>query len=182
MQWHPLIIWWSLRIYFTSPAVKTLGFLKLLHIDTLERHTKFTARGSGFHPDIIKRLAEDASISSLKDYLKNVSLIFDERQIKADLVYHRSTGKLMGFTAMGDINEEFRKFNGNLCLEDDEDLSTTTNYQRDIATHVIVYMVRGLFSKLCYPFTHFASTGFICQSNFIHVPLRQLKFSSLSGF
>ena len=49
-------------------------------------------------------------------------------QIKADLVYRRSTGKLIGFTTMGDINEEFQKFNENVCLEDDEDLSTTTNY------------------------------------------------------
>ena len=135
--------------------------MKLPHINTLKRHTKFTATGPGFHPVIIKRLAEDASISSLKDYQKNVGLIFDEMQIKADLMYRRSTGKLMRFTAMGDINEEFRKFNENLCLEDDEDLSTTTTNQRDIATHVIVYMVRGLFSKLCYPFAYFASTGFI---------------------
>ena len=106
---------------------KKLGFLKLSHINTLKRYTKFTATGPGINPDIIKRLAENASISSLKDYQKNVSLI-DEMQIKADLVYRRSTGKLIGFTAVGDINEEFRKFIENLCLEDDEDLSTTTNY------------------------------------------------------
>ena len=86
---------------------KKLGFLKLSHINTLKRYTKFTATGPGFNPDIIKRLAEDTSISSLKDYQKNVSLIFDEMQIKADLVYRRSTRKLIRFTAMGDINEEF---------------------------------------------------------------------------
>ena len=89
---------------------------------------QITATGPAFNTDIIKRLAEGPSISSLKDYQKNVSLIFDEMQTKADLVYRRSTGKLIGFTAMGDINEEFRKFNENLYLEDDEDLSTTTNY------------------------------------------------------
>ena len=61
---------------------------------------------------------------------------------------------------MGDINEEFWKFNENLRLEDDKDLSTTTKYQRDITNHVIVYMARGLFSKLCNPFAYFASTGF----------------------
>ena len=68
---------------------------------------QITAAGPAFNTDIIKRLAEDPSISSLKDYQKNVSLIFDEMQIKADVVYRRSTGKLIGFTAMGDINEEF---------------------------------------------------------------------------
>ena len=124
-------------------ASKKLGFLKLPHVNTLKRYTKFTATGPGFNPDIIKKLVEDASISSLKDYQKNVSLIFDEMQIKADLLYRCSTEKLIGFTTMGDIDEEFPRLNENLCLEDDEDLSTTTNYQRDIATYVIVYMVRG---------------------------------------
>ena len=125
MQWHPLMIRWCLSIYFTSPAVykqmtsKKLGLLKLPHVNTLKRYTKFTTTGPGFNPDIIKRLAEDTSISSLKDYQKNVSLIFDEMQIKADLAYRRSIGKLIGFTAVGDINEEFRKLNENLCLEDD---------------------------------------------------------------
>ena len=61
---------------------------------------------------------------------------------------------------MGDINEEFWRFNENLRLEVDKDLSTTTKYQRDITNHVIVYMARGLFSKLCNPFAYFASTGF----------------------
>ena len=101
---------------------------------------------------------EDASVSSLKDYRKNVSLIFDERQTKPNLVYRRFAGKLIGSTAVGDISEEFWKFSENFCLEDDEDSSTTTNYHRDTATHVIVCTVRGLFSKLCYPFAHFAPT------------------------
>ena len=31
---------------------------------------------------------------------------------------------------------------------------------RDLASHVIVYMVRGIFSNLSYPFAFFASSGF----------------------
>ena len=99
---------------------KKLEFLKLPHVNTLKRYTKFTATGPGFNPDIIKWLAEDASISSLKKYQKNVSLIFDKMQTKSDLVNRRSTWKLFGFIAMGGINEEFQKFDENLCLEDDK--------------------------------------------------------------
>ena len=65
-------------------------------------------------------LSKGASISSLKKYQKNVSLIFDEMQTKSDLVNRRSTWKLFGFIAMGGINEEFQKFNENLCLEDNK--------------------------------------------------------------
>ena len=60
---------------------------------------------------------------------------------------------------------EIRKFNENLCLEDNEDSSITTNYQRDIAMHVIVYIVRGLFSKLCYHLHILHPLG-LRQSNF----------------
>ena len=106
---------------------------------------------------------EDASVSSLKDYRKNVSLIFDERQTKPNLVYRRFAGKLIGSTAVGDISEEFWKFSENFCLEDDEDSSTTTNYHRDIATHVIVCTVRGLFSKIVLPICIFC-THWACVS------------------
>ena len=44
------------------------------------------------------------------------------------------------------MNKEFQKLNENLCLEDDEHLSTTTKYQRDTKTYAIVCMVRGLFT------------------------------------
>ena len=59
---------------------------------------------------MIDRLIEDSNLISLDDYQKNITLIFDEMKIKSDLVYSKGTGKLVGLTDMGDINEEFRSF------------------------------------------------------------------------
>ena len=82
-----------------------------------------------------------------------MSLIFDEIKIKSGLVFRRSTGKLVGFTEMGELNEELR------VLQDNLDVSKSSD-ERDFAKYVNVFMVRGIFSNLCYPFGYHASTGF----------------------
>ena len=133
-------------------------------MNKLKQYCKFSTGGHGFNPDILKRLVEEASLPTLIEFQKYVTLIFDEMQIKSNLVYKRSTGKLIGFTAMGGVSEEFRIFSEYVKLDvhdtQVESSDSAKKYQRDIATHVIVYMVQRLFTNLCYPFAYFASTGF----------------------
>ena len=54
---------------------------------------------------------------------------------------------------MGELNEELR------VLQDNLDVSKSSD-ERDFAKYVNVFMVRGIFSNLCYPFGYHASTGF----------------------
>ena len=58
----------------------------------------------------------------------------------------KATGKLAGFTEMGDVNEEIRVFQDK-CEE----------------RAVNVFMVSGIFSSLINPFGHFSSTGYIAD-------------------
>ena len=83
---------------------------------------------------------------------KNVAIVYDEMKIKSDLVFRKSTGQLVGFTEMGNTNEEFRQFQSYF---EEESAS-----ERDFATYVIVFMVRGIMSDLIYPFGYYASLGF----------------------
>ena len=76
-------------------------------------------------------------------------------RIKSNLVHSKSTGRLVGFTEMGNINDEFRKFQDSM-----ESKNSGNNIEREFASYVLVFMVRGIFSNLCYPFAYFASTGF----------------------
>ena len=76
-------------------------------------------------------------------------------KIKSGLVFCKATGKLVGFTELGDTNEAVAKF-GKSFLEK----QNMKPEDRSIAKYVVVFMVRGLFSSLCYPFGHFASEGF----------------------
>ena len=78
-------------------------------------------------------------------------------KIKSDLVYSRSTGKLIGFTELGDINEEFRVFGKKMENSDNP-------FEREFSTYVQVYMVRGIFTNLQYPFAYFGSLGFYSSS------------------
>ena len=132
---------------------KNLNFLRLPSVDTLRNYTNFTTVQTGFNPDIIKSLAQDAQVQTNDERGRQVVICFDEMQIKSNLVYHKATGKLIGFTEMGDINEEFRIFGSSLTE------SSTDLIDREFATHVLVYMVRGLFSSLLCPFGYFASNG-----------------------
>ena len=162
MRWHPLMIRWCLSIYYTSAAAykqltsSKLSFLKLPHINTLKKYGNFTTPSTGFNPDILKELVTEAKLSTAKNFERNVTICFDEMRIKSNLVYSKSTGKLIGFTEMGEINEEFRSFQDKV----EQKCESGKEIERDFASYVLVYMVRGIFSKLCYPFAYFASTGF----------------------
>ena len=159
MRWHPLIIRWCLSIYHTSPAAyaqlasKKLQFLQLPHINTLKKFTDFTTPSAGFNPDILQRLIVDTDIENLPECKRNVTLVFDEMKIKSDLIYRKSTGQLIGFTELGEMNEEFKLFEKKF-----EEKSTDTD--RQFATYVLVFMVRGIVASFCYPFAFFASVGF----------------------
>jgi len=80
-------------------------------------------------------------LSELKRY---VSLIIDEMKIKEGLVYNKHSGKVIGFTDLGDINNEL------IQLE-----KGTDSEHPLIATHVLVLMIHGIFFKLEFPYAHF---------------------------
>ena len=71
---------------------------------------------------------------------------------KADLVYRKSTERLVGYTDLGNVNDELRLFESRVQSEE---------YRQGFATHVIVYMVRGIFRNLVYSFGFFVSLGFM---------------------
>ena len=158
MKWHPLIVRWCLSIYLTSPAAyrqmasKRTRMLILPHENTLKKYINFTKPQSGFNLDIIDQLIEDSKVDILSEGQKNVSLIFDEIKIKSGLVYRKGSGEFIGFTEMGDLNEEIQRFS-TICDQDDET-------DRSLATYANVFMVRGISSKLCTTFGYHAGTGF----------------------
>ena len=114
-----------------------------------EIHQLYTDPGTGFNIDVMDRLKHNIKFDSLKPHQKNVSLIWDEIHIKSGLAFSRPTGKLIGYTEMGDINNDLKAFERQLEQEEDED--------RELATIVLTFMVRGLFTYCNYPIGFFAS-------------------------
>ena len=99
---------------------------------------------------MIKRLCEDSDITNMKGHEKQVILLFEEMKIKSGLVYSKSSGRVIGFTELGDMNDELNKIKRR----------TSDNKSKERATYVLCFMVRGLVKRLCFPVGYFNSRGF----------------------
>ena len=124
---------WILRAY---EQLRSSGSLKLPHKSTLLTYTGFTNMSTGCNYDVIKKFIDDIKLSTLQEHENNVSLLFDEMKIKSGKVFSQFTGSLVGFTVLGDVNNELDDFNRFIkqgCKESDQ------------ATNVLTLMACGLF-------------------------------------
>ena len=79
----------------------------------------------------------------------NVSLVWDEMKIKSGLVITKGSGRVVGFTSLDEVSEELSK------------LSQLDSKQKEpeLATHIIVFMVRGLMVRVNMPFIWYPCVG-----------------------
>ena len=93
---------------------------------------------------------EAADISSLSEYQRCVAVIMDEMHIREGLVYNKHSGALIGFTDLGRVNNLLLEFERSLAL----DVPT-----RNLSKTMLVFMVRGLFIRLQFPYAQFACSS-----------------------
>lgn len=150
IRWHPVMIRWCISIFIKSPSaydhLRDSGFLFLPSRRTLNKYISFTDAKAGFNPDVFQHLITLAE----KNETKNIGLAHDEMKISAGLVYNKHTGRIVGFTDLGEINNELKDFEVSVNEE-----STV----RPTATHVLTLMVRGIDFRLNYPIAYFAGAG-----------------------
>ena len=79
-------------------------------------------------------------------YQNFVCLAFDEMKIKEDLVYDKNTGQLIGFTNIGDVDNQLLQL---------EQMCKNEIPLPKLATHMLTFMVRGLLSSLNFPYASF---------------------------
>lgn len=139
-RYHPHIIRFCLSLHAKSPAaykeLKDSGVLVLPSQRTLRDYRNFFKPKPGFNSENIERLKKHA-----KDYFdiqRYVVLSFDEMKIQSKLVFDKRTNELIGFV---DLGEE--KLNEAL---------TSTN---ELATHALVFFVRGVATDLKYTLAYF---------------------------
>ena len=116
---------------------------------TLKKYTNFTEPSCGINTDVIKHFLEE--IKEYSDLQKFFGIIFDEMKIKSGLVYNCHSGKIVGFSDIGDMNNELFEFQQRVKNKIDT---------KPIATSVLTFMVRGLCTSLAYPFAYYAANGF----------------------
>ena len=79
-------------------------------------------------------------------YHKCVLLLIDKMHIHEDFVFDKHSGKMIGYTNLGDINNHLKDF------------KLSINNQAAVpkfAKTMLVFMVQGLFSKLQFRYAQF---------------------------
>lgn len=101
----------------------------------------------GFSKEVDEMLMKSANIHQCPEHEKFVAVIFDEMHIRADLVYDKHNGELIGFCDLGDINNHLLEF----------ERSTESDTKPVIAKSMLVFMVRRLFGPLKFPYAQFST-------------------------
>lgn len=92
------------------------------------------------------------SMSSCPDWQKLVILLLDEMYIKEDLVYNKHSGKLIGFANLGNVSDH-------LLAAEQAAVEGSQDDQHPLAKTMMVFMVKGLFTPLRFPYAQFPCTS-----------------------
>ena len=152
MRWHPAMIKWCLYLcHHSSSMYETIRQSGCIHVPsqrTLQDYANCVKSEVGFSTPVDRQLFEAANLATCPEYEKLVVLLLDEMYIREDLVYEKQTGKLIGFTNLGEINNHL------LAFEHEVEADTTDDVEK-LAKTMLVVMVKGLFSPLRYPYAQF---------------------------
>ena len=157
MRWHPMMIKWCIHLKMLSSScynsLRTSGVVRLPSERTLRDYTHVVKARSGLHGDVDEQLEREANVGNAPEHQLYVTLTYDEVKIKEDLVYDKHTGKLIGFTNLSDINNHLSVLE-RACRADGEDANDEADLPQ-LATHMLVFMVRGICSSLKFPYAQF---------------------------
>ncbi|KAK3916402.1 Transposable element P transposase [Frankliniella fusca] len=86
----------------------------------------------------VKKLVEK---SGTEKHFKYVNLMFDEMHIRSGLVISRSTGELIGYTNLSEVEVVLKRLT-------DKDAGVSANYRPSLAKKVLVYLAKGITSSV----------------------------------
>ena len=174
VRYHPMIIRYCLSLAAKSSAAydeirydekKGTGFLILPSRRRLRDYKNYIKPQRGFNPEIIHELRR--KISDFSDIEKFVVLLMDEMKIQENLVWDKHSGELVGYVDLGDIDLNY----------------ATLSKVTQVATHVLVFLVRSIVNPFKFSLANFATDGIsapqmfpllwkaisICEKSFLKV-------------
>ena len=150
VRYHPMIIKFCLSLAAKSPSAysdlrydsKTdSGFLILPSLRTLRDYKNYIRPKRGFNDKVVEELKQKTA--EFSDSERYVIILFDEMKIQEDLVWDKHTGELIGYVDLGDIKLNY----------------ATLNDVKELATHILVFLVKSVVNPLSYSFATYATTG-----------------------
>ena len=149
-RYHPMIIKYCLNLAAKSTAgyselrydsATGSGGLVLPSLRALRDYKNYIKPTRGFNPDVIKDLKQKTEDFSEQE--RYVTIFIDEMKIQEDLLWEKNSGELIGFIDLGDEDLNFATF---------KDTS-------QIATHVLVLLIRSIVNPLSFSLANFATSG-----------------------
>ncbi|KAK3919929.1 LOW QUALITY PROTEIN: UPF0215 protein SSO0256 [Frankliniella fusca] len=117
MRWHPTLIRLALSVYLKSPsAYKTLhesGFIKLPSARTFFDYSHATKIQQGIDTTVLENVAKQV-YEEEKSRRQYHVLLADEMHISKTLVVQKSTGEIIGFTNLDDLDKEVKSLDAYL--------------------------------------------------------------------
>lgn len=146
------MIRWCLYLrHQSSKAYETLRQSGCFHLPsqhTLHDYSHSVKAGAGFSMEVDCQLRKAINMESCPEWHKLVILLLDEMSIKENLVYDKHTGEMTGFVDLGDANNQMLVFQHSIERNDVTPV---------LANSMMVVIVRGIFTKLRYPYALFPS-------------------------
>ncbi len=130
--------------------LRNSGVLRLPSRRTLRDYRNAIKPKVGFNPAVVEELSK--TTSHLEGAQRCVVLAFDEMKILSKLVFDKHTGQLVGFLDLGDPDINYTAF----------------EKKEELATHILVFYVRGLATDMKLNFAFFATK---CLSSYQTMPI-----------
>ena len=145
VRYHPMLIRYCLSLAAKSPScyeeLRDSNILILPSQRTLRDYKNFIRPKRGFQDHVVEELQK--LTNSYFDVQRYVVLLFDEMKINSNLVFDKVTGELIGYVDLGDPEVNY----------------ATLDKIDEIATHALVFFIRGVCTELKFSLAHFATDG-----------------------
>ena len=146
IRWHPAMIKWCLSLKLLSSscynALRSSGVIKLPSDRTLRDYTNWTKLTTGLSTSVDQQLLIEANLDLLNTIVMFVSSLTNAKSKKTWFMIMRY---------ITDINNHLKS------IEKSYDKSTAVTSVQKLATHMLMFMVRGLFSSLKFPYAQFST-------------------------
>ena len=155
MRWHPAMIRWCLYLHHKSSGcystLRNSGVLTLPSDRTLRDYKHSSTSRIGFSYELDLELFEAVAKLRPQNLAKYVGLTLDEMHVKEGLFFDKHTGTLIGYSDLGEVNS--------LLSDYGQQLSTSEGTPRPLGKCMLMFMVRGLFTNLKFPYVQFPANS-----------------------
>lgn len=155
MRWHPAMIRWCLYLHHRSSGcystLRNSGVITLPSERTLSDYRHHSSSTSGFSYSTDMQLLDLLKSQEPSELAKYVTVVLDEMYVREGLVFQKSSGALIGYSDLGEIN--------NMLNDAERQYKNPDEHRRPLAKVMLVFMIRGLFNKMKFAYAQFPAAS-----------------------